>query len=221
MSERSEARAVVGAVSPSDEAIVADVLAGAADRFELLMRRHNQRVYRAVRSILRDEAEVEEAMQEAYVSAFQHLAQFRGGARFSTWLTRIAVHEALYRVRRARPLVAIEGGGETMAAEGPSPEERVAGRELVGLLEEAIDGLQESYRSVFVLREVEGMATAEVAEALAISDDAVKQRLHRAKEQLRQHLAARVEAQAGGAFLFEAPRCNRVVAAVLERIQGA
>ena len=204
---------------PSDEAIAALVLAGEVDRFELLMRRHNQRIYRAVRSILRDEAEVEEAMQQAYVSAFEHLAQFRGGARFSTWLTRIAVHEALCRVRRARPLVALDGGGESMAAAGASPEERAAGRELVGLLEEAIDELQEGYRTVFVLREVEGLGTADVAEALSISEDAVKQRLHRAKDQLRQRLAARVEAQAGGAFRFEAPRCNRVVAAVLARIR--
>lgn len=217
----SEPKAAAGFVDVSDEAIAARVLAGEVDRFEVLMRRHNQRIYRAVRSILRDESEVEEVMQQAYVSAYQHLDQFRGGARFSTWLTRIAVHEALCRVRRARPLVAIDGGGETMAAEGPSPEERAAGRELVALLESALDELHENYRSVFVLREVEGLTTAEVAESLQISEDAVKQRLHRAKDQLRQRLAARVEAQAGGAFRFEAPRCNRVVAAVLARILGA
>ncbi len=204
---------------PSDEAIAVKVLAGEVDLFELLMRRHNQRVYRAIRSILRSEDEVEEAMQQAYVSAYQHLGQFNGSARFSTWLTRIAVHEALARVRGRREFVAIEGG-EGMAADGPSPEERAAGRELVGLLEEAVDELQPGYRSVFMLREVEGLSTAEVAEALSISEDAVKQRLHRAKDQLRQRLTARVEGQSGAAFPFEAPRCNRVVAAVLARIKG-
>ncbi|WP_373048844.1 RNA polymerase sigma factor [Vulgatibacter sp.] len=205
---------------PDDETIVRRVLAGEVDLFEILMRRHNQRIYRAVRSILRDENEVEEVMQQAYVSAFEHLAQFQGSARLSTWLTRIAVHEAFGWLRKGRRLVAIDGGAEMEPAQGASPEQRAADREMVGWLEAAIDELPEGYRTVFVLREVEALSTAEAAEALELSEDAVKQRLHRAKAMLREQLAARMEANASGAFLFEAPRCNRVVAGVLARIHA-
>jgi RNA polymerase sigma-70 factor (ECF subfamily) len=206
---------------PTDEEIARRVLGGEIELFELLMRRHNQRVYRAIRSILRSESDVEEAMQQAYVSAWEHLGQFDGRARFSTWLVRIAVHEALGRTRKNARFVALEGGEAMRASDEPSPEARAAGRELAALLATAIDELPEMYRTVFVLREVEGLATAEAADVLEISDDAVKQRLHRARGLLREKLAARMETHAGGAFLFEAPRCDCVVAAVMERIRRA
>src|SRR6184192_3500748 len=129
----------------SDEEIVGRVLAGDRALFELILRRHNERIYRAVRSILRDESEVEDAMQQAYVDAFQHLGDFAGRARFSTWLTRIAVHEALARKRRQRP----EGELMTNLPDpNRSPEQRTQDAETQKLLVTAIDELPEHFRTV-------------------------------------------------------------------------
>src|SRR5262249_50445993 len=140
---------------PADDEIVARVVGGETPLFEVLMRRHNQRVYRAVRSILKNEAEVEDAMQQTYVAAFGSLRQFAGTARFSTWLMRIAINEALARRRRALQLVPKpdvleeEPEGHMKAtAEAESPEELTSKHELASLLESAIDQLPESFRSV-------------------------------------------------------------------------
>src|SRR5262245_55514111 len=167
-----------------DEDVIRQVLDGETAMFELLMRRYNERVYRAVRSIVRDEPEAEDVMQEAYVNAFRHLRQYNGSARFSTWLTRIAINEALARVRR-------QGRYEAFDEEHPNvepfmplsasenPERQAFSEELRRLLEWAIDTLPDGMREVFVLREVEGMSTAEVAAALDVSEDVVKTRLSR------------------------------------------
>ena len=211
----------------SDEEVVRRVLQGDTPLFEVLMRRNNQRVYRAVRAILRQESEVEEAMQQAYVSAYANLGQFEGAARFSTWLVRIAVNEALGRLRRRSRLVVLDGQedleqDEIMSPRPPrpsSPEENAMQRELVDLLESALDTLPEIYSLVFTLREVEGMDTAEVALALEVSEEVVKTRLHRARGMLRENLFSRVGPQAQEAFRFYAPRCDRVVAAVLQAIR--
>jgi RNA polymerase sigma-70 factor, ECF subfamily len=208
----------------SDEAIARRVAAGETDLFELLMRRNNTRVYRAVRSILRDEDEVEDAMQDAYVSAFRHLGEFAFGARFSTWLVRIALNEALGRLRRRRRLVPLDAA----TAEDPpmpplpppNPEEASARRELAVLLEREIDALPELYRTVVVLRDVEGMSTAEAAEALGANEDAVKTRLHRGRALLQERLTTRAGEGIATAFPFHAPRCDRVVAGVMARIGG-
>jgi RNA polymerase sigma-70 factor (ECF subfamily) len=206
-----------------DEEIVRRVRAGERDLYELLLRRHNQRVYRAIRSVLRDEGEVEDVMQQAYVLAYVHLDQFAGLARFSTWLVRIAINEALARARKAPRLVLVDDGSEeaevsmSTAAGGRTPEQELEQRELVLLVERAIDELPEMYRTVMVLREIEGLSTAEVAEALETTEDVVKTRLHRA----RALLTARVEAsdsQLEGAFPFHARRCDRVVAAVMTQL---
>lgn len=206
-----------------DEEIVRRVADGETDLFELLMRRHNTRVYRAVRSLLRDEDEAEDAMQQAYVSAFLHLRDFAGGARFSTWLTRIALNEALGRLRRRRPLVALDAVREEPAMPPdppPTPEGDAARRELGALLEQAIDGLPEIYRTVVVLRDVEGMSTGEAADALGIAEDAVKTRLHRARAMLQERVTALAGEGLGAAFPFYAPRCDRVVRCVMERLSG-
>ncbi len=205
-----------------DEEVVRRVVAGETELFELLMRRNNQRVYRAVRSILRDEDEAEDAMQQAYVSAFLHLREFSGGSRFSTWLTRIALNEALGRVRRRRPLVALDA----RTAEEPSPmtdppstpERDAARRELGTLIERAIDGLPAIYRTVVLLRDVEGLSTSEAAEALGIAEEAVKTRLHRARAMLQERVASFVGEGLATAFPFYAPRCDRVVRAVMARV---
>lgn len=209
----------------SDEEIVERVLAGAVDLFEVLMRRHNQRVYRTVRAVLRNEADVEEVMQQSYVSAYAHLAEFKGTARFSTWLLRIALHEAFGRVRRGR-LVAV---GETeesaipmWSAQHPQgPEDSVSDRELADWLEAEVEKLPEIHRLTFMLREVEGLDTAQTAEVLEVSELVVKTRLHRAKTALREQFVSRMERIHGEAFAFHAVRCDRVVAAVLAAISLA
>jgi RNA polymerase sigma-70 factor (ECF subfamily) len=205
----------------SDEEVVARVRAGEAALFEILMRRHNRQLYRAARAILRDAAEAEDVMQQAYVNGFLHLGQFSGRARFATWLTRIAVHEALARRRRR----ASEGQSMTANAEPaqiaaplPDPERQAHSEELRRLLEAAVDALPLRYRCVFVLREVEGLATAEVAACLGVSEDVVKTRLHRAKGMLREGLYRAVGAEGPEAFAFHLSRCDRVVAGVFRRL---
>jgi RNA polymerase sigma-70 factor (ECF subfamily) len=209
----------------SDEEVVARVLAGDTALFEILMRRYNQRLYRVARSILRDDAEAEDVMQDAYVRAYQHLGQFAGRAKFSTWLTRIAVHEALARVQRRNrfqdldPVAAPEGDGmELLKSQDRDPEQQAGNAELRVLLEEAVAALPEGYRSVFMLREVEQMSTLETAEALELTEATVKVRLHRAHALLRRALYERTGATATHAFAFAAPRCDRVVSAVFSRL---
>ena len=205
----------------SDEEVVAQVLAGQTALFEVLMRRHNERVYRAARAIVRDEREAEDVMQQAYVNAYAHLRQFNRLAQFSTWLTRIAVNEALSRVRRGGRYTPFEDEPTVMERERPvadNPERQAFAGELRALLEWAIDRLPDGAREVFVLRDVEGLTTAEVAAALGISEDAVKTRLSRARAALRRLLFERTGTAVPDAFRFHRPRCDRVVARVLARI---
>lgn len=206
-----------------DEEIVERVLQGQTALFEVLMRRYNERLYRAARAILRDEREAEDVMQQAYVSAYFHLRQFNGQARFSTWLTRIAVNEAFARIKRRRryePLDERLPHAEAFMTSDADldPERRAASGELRVLLESAIDELPDGSREVFVLRQVEGMSTAEVADVLGVSEDVVKTRLSRARAALRRDLMERTGATAPEVFRFYRPRCDRIVAAVLERI---
>lgn len=208
----------------SDEEVAARVCAGDVDLFEVLMRRHNQRLYRTCIAILRDDALAEEVVQDAYVRAYEHLAQFEGRARFSTWLTRIAVHEALGRLRNARRSEELDAMPEAIKdaktiSHAPGPEQEVARRELNTLLESSVQKLPEPYRIVFMLREVEEASTQEVAEILDITEENVKTRLHRAKALLRKALFRKVGAHGKEAFAFGAVRCDRVVAGVFARIR--
>jgi RNA polymerase sigma-70 factor (ECF subfamily) len=207
----------------SDAEIIQQVLAGNTALFELLMRRYNERIYRAARSIVRDEQEAEDIMQQAYVNAFTHLRQFNGSAQFSTWLTRIAINEALARVRRRGRYETFDddlSNVEPFMSTNPvqSPERQAFAGELRGLLEWAIDTLPDGMREVFVLRDVEGLTTAEVAESLDVSEDVVKTRLSRGRAALRRALLERTGASAPEAFRFYRPRCDRVVQHVLARI---
>ena len=209
----------------SDMETIQQVLDGNTAMFELLMRRYNERIYRAARSIVRDEQEAEDVMQQAYVNAFTHLRQFNGSAQFSTWLTRIAINEALARVRRRGRYEAFDddlSNVEPFMSSNPaqSPERQAFAGELRGLLEWAIDAMPDGMREVFVLREVEGLSTSEVAECLGVSDDVVKTRLSRGRAILRRLLMERTGATAPEAFRFYRPRCDRVVAQVLARIGG-
>ena len=205
-----------------DEEVVARVRAGDTAVFEILMRRYNQRLFRAARAILRDDADAEDAVQQAYLAAYAHLDQFAGTARFSTWLTRIAIREALgkLRTRKRRGEVELDGAEETMMKDQPddSPEQYAARRELTGILEGAVDALPEIYRVVFMLREVEQLSTSEAAEVLELSEEAVKVRLHRARAMLRDGLFERVDQSLGQTFPFLGARCDRIVAAVMARL---
>jgi RNA polymerase sigma-70 factor (ECF subfamily) len=208
-----------------DSALIEQVLGGNTAIFELLMRRYNERIYRAVRSIVRDELETEDVMQQAYVNAFTHLRQFNGSALFSTWLTRIAVNEALARVRRQGRYETFDEESTTVEPLIPhhpaeNPEQQTLAHELRGLLEWAIDRLPNGMREVFVLRDVEGLSTLETAECLGVSEDVVKTRLSRGRALLRQQLMERAGATASETFRFYRPRCDRVVAHVLTQLDG-
>ena len=214
----------------SDREIVRRVRAGETSLFEILMRRHNQRVYRAARAVLRDESDVEDVMQQAYINAFTHLGQFEERSQFSTWLTRIALHEAFGRRRKlkshdpmaARAWAPVEDEGDVMAtltAPQPDPEHQAYASELSRVLEAAVDALPETYRTVFMLRDIEGLSTSETAEGLELGEEAVKTRLHRARAMVRRAVTARVGAAVAMAFPFHAPRCDRVVAAVFTVIK--
>lgn len=209
----------------SDEEVVRRVRGGETALFEVIMRRYNQRLYRMARTILRDDGEAEDVTQQAYVNAYRHLEQFNGRALFATWLTRIAVNEAITRARARSRLDASDTMDERSDNErigtlrSPDPERQALTNELRTLLESAIDALPDGYRLVFVMRDVEGMSTAESAAYLDISEDTAKQRLHRARRMLREALYQRTGAVSAGAFAFEAPRCDRLVAATLGEIQ--
>jgi RNA polymerase sigma-70 factor (ECF subfamily) len=207
-----------------DETLVARARAGDRVAFELLMRHHNQRLYRVVRSVLRDASDIEEVMQQAYVSAFVHLDQFEGTARWSTWLCRIGFNEALARVRQGGRFVSIDNVSEdVMAGKWKSryvdPERSAADRELTTLLEHAVDRLPDIYRSVLVMREIEGMTTAETAAVLDVEEEVVKTRLHRARASLRESIEKRIGERLEDAFAFGNEHCDRVVAGVLARLK--
>ena len=187
------------------------------------MRRHNQRVFRVVRSILRDADEIEDVIQQAYLQAFTHLDQFGGNARWSTWLCRIAINEALARLRRRGRFVSIEAISEDVMADLPKstsgdPERAAARREFSTLVEQAIDGLADIYRAVVIMREVEGMTTEETAAILDVEPEVVRTRLHRARASLRAAIEDRIGEQLKGTYTFGNERCDRVVAAVLARL---
>lgn len=208
----------------TDEQVVDRVKAGDTALYEIIMRRYNQRLYRVTSAILRDRAEAEDVMQDAYVRAYQYLHQYAGHARFSIWLTRIAVHESLRRLRmrkRSEQLEEYEGDEErymSAVESSPSPEERASFAEVGQLLEEAILDLPDSYRTVVMMRDVEQMSTSETAEALELSEENVKVRLHRGHSMMRVWLFARVGEKGKNAFPFMGARCDRVVAGVFTRI---
>jgi RNA polymerase sigma-70 factor (ECF subfamily) len=209
----------------SDDEVVQRVRHGETALYEILMRRYNLRVYRVARTILRDDAEAEDVMQETYVRAYQHLHQFAGKAQFSTWLTKIAVYEALGRIRQRGRNEDLESVSEaslhSMTNTTPgatNPERHTYDHELKMVLEHAIDALPDAYRSVFVLRAIEGLSVAETAECLDVGAETVKTRLHRARAFLRKEIHRRAGIAAADVFPFHLSRCDRVVEGVLKRI---
>jgi RNA polymerase sigma-70 factor (ECF subfamily) len=198
----------------ADSQLVRRVLAGETPLFEVLVHRHSQRVYRAARAILRDDEEAADVVQETWVRAYRKLGQFAGRAKFSTWLTRIGVYEARARRRKSRRATAREpaaarGAGHEADTE-LDPEKGVLVREARALLEAAIEQLPDHYRTVFMMRVVEEMSTADTAEVLNLSQDSVKTRLKRARALLRKKLRAAAGPLGREAFPFEGERCRRM-----------
>ena len=222
---------LAGTPALPDRDLVARVRAGDAAAFELIMRRHNRRLFRLARSILRNGPEAEDVVQATYVQAYAKLDEFIGPHGFPAWLGRIAMNEALGRLRGWGRVVALEdyvgereeGAAlrriDTMTTQHPDPERLAGNAELRRLLEHAIDALPDEFRTVFVLRAVEGMSIAETADALSIRPETVKTRFHRARHRLQATLGARFEALMPAAFEFGGERCDRIVAAVLARLQ--
>lgn len=213
----------------SEAELVAALRRGDARAFRVVMQRNNQRLYRLARSVLRDDAEAEDAVQEAYLRAFCALDGFKGDSSLATWLTRITLNEALGRVRRRQPTIDDPDGREegstrvipfplSRAGLDPDPERDVAMAEIRRLIEEAIDELPMPFRVVFVLREIEQMRTAEVAEALGVPLDTVKTRLHRAKRLLRKALKQRLASAVTDSFPFGGQRCARMTDRVMQRL---
>jgi RNA polymerase sigma-70 factor (ECF subfamily) len=204
-----------------DAELLARMRAGLPDAFAQLMRSNNQRLYRLARGFLDNAAEAEEALQESYVRAFTHLDRFRGESSLATWLARIVLNEALGRLRRRRPMADLDGAEEAVAAgdaPAPTPEQEIARREIRRAIERAVDDLPPAFRSVFIMRAVEEMSIEETAACLGIPGDTVKTRFHRANKQLRRALSAQFGALVEGAFPFLGPRCDGLVAAVLDRL---
>jgi RNA polymerase sigma-70 factor (ECF subfamily) len=217
------------AADAPDAELAVRIAAGEPAAFEALMRRHNRALFRTARAILRDDAEAEDALQEAYLQAYRAIGTYRAEAKLSTWLARIVANEALMRVRkRARraEIVPMQAGVfETEINEIPddnmdeTPERSAQRTEMRRLLETQIDALPDDYRVVFVLRAVQEMSVEETAEALGIPQATVRTRLFRARSLLREGLATKIDVACEEAFSFAGERCDRIVANVLERMK--
>lgn len=199
--------------------------------FEALMRRYNPRLFRVARSILKDEAEAEDALQEAYVHAYRHMAGFRGEAEMGTWLTRIVINQALTQLRkRKRERIVVPFGNrepdqnvqeaDVADPRAESPSDSTLRAEVRKIIERRIDELPVAFRTVFVMREVEEMTVHETAECLGIPEATVRTRLFRARALLRDALERDMDTAKAGVFAFAGARCDRIVAAVLARIQS-
>ena len=215
-----------GKSEASELDLAARAACGDTVAMEAIMRRHNRTLYRAARSILKSDAEAEDAVQEAYVRAYQALPAFRGEASLGTWLTRIAVNEALGRLRRKRRENNVVAFGEgfdpdTMSIPSADGPDAAAMRvQLRALLERHVDKLPAAFRIVFVLRALEEMSVEEVASCLDIAPATVRTRYFRARALLREGLERELDLAGADAFAFAGERCDRIVAAVLVRIRG-
>jgi RNA polymerase sigma-70 factor, ECF subfamily len=206
----------------ADAELLALMRRGEPAAFAALMRQNNRRLYRLARSIVRDESEAEDVVQETYVRALAHLDDFRGEASLTTWLARIAANEALGRLRRRRPTVDLAQAENVVPLPGLgaaiNPENAAARREVRRVIERAVDELPASFRTVFMLRAVEQMSIDETAALLGIPAETVKTRFHRANRQLRQALSAEFASILDDAFPFAGARCDALMGRVLARI---
>jgi RNA polymerase sigma-70 factor, ECF subfamily len=214
----------------SDSALISRIVSGDTCAFELVMRRYNRALYRTARSIVKDEAEAEDTLQDAYMQAYQSLARFRSESRLLTWLTRIVVNEAVARLRksaRRAEVISLDGGMdyEQPAAEAAmsigqseSPDSAAMRAETRRLLERKIDELPEAFRTVFVLRALEEMTVEEVSAVLGIPEATVRTRYFRSRSMLREALSRELDFTLEEAFSFDGERCDRIVAGVMKRV---
>ena len=203
-------------------------LAGDADAFRANMQTHNRRLYRIARSILRNNADAEDAVQEAYVSAFTNLASYRGEGNLKSWLSRIVINESLGRIRQRHSSIDLatleQQQGEAQIIQFPQstpnddPERTMAQRQIIQLVEQATDNLPEAFRLVFVTRVIEGMSIDETSELLGIKPETVKTRLHRARQLVRDQLEKDIGPVLMDAFPFAGRRCERMIEAVMKRL---
>lgn len=214
----------------TDAELVACLRERDEEAVRLITGRYNRRLFRVARAILRDDAEAEDVVQETYVRAFVGAAGFRGEASLATWLTRIAVNEALGRLRRRRPMVEWDAESEDrieaerIVASSPAaprdPERTMADRQIHDLLERSIDRLPDAFRAVFVARMVEGLSVEETADLFGLKPETVKTRVHRARVRLRRDLDQQLGGYMTNAFSFDGERCRRMTEGVLERLRG-
>ncbi|MDG4883062.1 RNA polymerase sigma factor [Mesorhizobium sp. WSM4884] len=211
-----------------DMALVRRALAREAGAFRSIIKTHNQRLYRIARGVVRNDAEAEDIVQEAYMRAFAGLETFRGDASLATWLSRIVINEALGRLRKRKRVVAMPENPEAQIIRFPlnqsgsnpsdDPERTMAQRQILGLVERATDSLPDVYRTVFVARVIEGLSIEETAELLGIRPETVKTRLHRARALVRKALDDEIGPVLLDAFPFAGRRCERLTAAVMKRL---
>jgi RNA polymerase sigma-70 factor (ECF subfamily) len=216
------------AAAPADAGLVQRARDREEAAIRALMQANNRRLYRLARGILRNDAEAEDVVQETWVRAFTHLDSFRGESSFATWLSRIAMNEALGRLRRARPNVEWTtlppGVLEAQIIQFPysaaaeDPEKTMAQREIRSVVEHAIDELPEAFRIVFITRVIEGMNVEETAELLDLKPETVKTRLHRARAMLKANVEKKIGPVVMEAFPFAGKRCERLTDAVLKRL---
>ncbi|HSV17454.1 MAG TPA: RNA polymerase sigma factor [Casimicrobiaceae bacterium] len=214
-----------------DAELAARVAARDGAAFEVLMRRHNRRLFRVARAILRSDQDAEDALQDAYLAAYRAIGRFRGDSKLATWLTRIVINEAYARLRKmgGATVIALPEGHDmtaemdptSTAAPAETPDRAALRAELRQLLERHIDALPEQFRTAFMLREVEELTVEEAAEALGVPEATVRTRAHRARALLRAALAHDIDVATLDAFGFAGERCDRIVQGVLAQLPAA
>jgi len=215
-------------IALDDMELVHRALARDASAFRAIMQRYNRRLYRVARGILRNSADAEDAVQDAYFSAFTHLASYRAEATLASWLSRIVMNEALGRLRQRHRTVDLaklepaQAEAEIiqfpLSTPNDDPERTMAQRQILQLVEQATDNLPDVYRLVFVTRVIEGMSVEETSELLGIKPETVKTRLHRARQLIRDHLNKQIGPVLMDAFPFAGQRCERMTEAVMKRL---
>jgi RNA polymerase sigma-70 factor (ECF subfamily) len=211
-----------------DNALAQLARSGERAVFRTIMQRHNRRLYRVARGILGTDAEAEDVVQETYVKAFENVMRFRGDSAFATWLTRIAINEALGRKRKRRPTTDLDTLDTLDVQNDPrvlifpgldgNPEANASRAEIRRLLERAVDDLPEAFRIVFVMRDIEQMSVEETASQLGIQPETVKTRLHRARRLLREALQQKLGSALQDTYAFDGKRCERTTRTVLRRL---
>ncbi|WP_206520464.1 MULTISPECIES: RNA polymerase sigma factor [unclassified Mesorhizobium] len=228
MMKSASQAAAVSAAEAGEMALVRRALARDPGAFRLIIKTHNQRLYRIARGVVRNDAEAEDIVQEAYMRAFASLDSFRGDASLSTWLSRIVINEALGRLRKKKRIVAMPENPDAQIIRfplnsndlnpGDDPERTMAQRQILGLVERATDSLPDVYRTVFVARVIEGLSIEETADLLGIRPETVKTRLHRARALVRKALDDEIGPVLLDAFPFAGRRCERLTQAVMKRL---